>query len=104
MGRKGIVELVSLKLDFITGDSDNVPHPCIRWSNSFGIELLNSGGPRKFSALQNNIGGQGICFMPVDHIYNDSFGGVVQYGRNIKVRNIIEYFGVVFFKIDMCIQ
>src|SRR5262249_34435572 len=95
---------VSLKLDFIAGDSDNVPHPCVRWSDSFGIELLYGGGPRKFSALQNDIGGQGICFMPVDHIYNESFGGVVQYSRNIKIRDIIEYFGVVFFTIDIRIK
>ncbi len=76
----------------------------IRRRDRFAVDLLDRGAPRVFPALQHNIGGHGIRFMPVDHIDHQSFGGVVEYGGHIEIGDVVKNSVAVFFAVDIHIQ
>src|SRR6185437_1343083 len=99
MRREAVVDLVDLKLNVPGGNGYGLIRPRIGRSDRWAVDLVYRGAAVQFSALQENIGGQGVCFTAVDDIHDESFGSVVPNGRGIEVRNVAEDFVAVFFAI-----
>src|SRR5579864_7517226 len=104
MRGESVVDVTALELNFFCVDPYGFPSLRIARVYSFSVDLFCGGTPNECSALQKNISGESIRFMPVNHIQNHRFAGIAQYGGDIEIRNVRKHPIAVFLTVGVYIQ